>query len=755
MRIRQLQNVFRTKILSWFHVGGWCLIGLFGSGITVGNTRYLLPPGSISGVVVVAQNGETLPAANVMLTPGARGVATNLMGRFQIMKVPPGKYALDVFFIGFQTWRDSVTVYPGQEIHLQIPLEEQILDFPQITINAQRDLQLSEVNLSHNLLDTRDIRGMTSLSEPDLFRALATMPGVVAANDYNTRFSVRGGRGNENHVLIDGVTLHNPYHAFGFVSIFDVDAIKVVENYRGVFPAQYSQRLSSVTNVVLRDGNAQRFSGMAMLSPITSKFLLEGPLLKYNAQSGRKWTFMLGGRRTYLDLLKSFVDILPFHFWDLSTKTVFDSGKRTRLIMHGFLSQDHIEPTTSTGQTEIHWKNRAVGAQWFHFFNSENVFNFTLGYSDFKTNASNSEFVYEFVENFQAQKNQIKEFNCRSELDLSFNRYLKSTIGYQYSRFSIDEFLQNSYLQIFQGEWRRHQHHQAYLSLKGKYKNLGLVELGVSELYFSYPAKFKFSPRLGLKWLLTDRIRIKSGYGRHFQALTTINDEDDAVVLFDAWIPCPKERPIPRVDHWGLGIEFTLSAALDFNLEGYYRRYAHLTRINRTQMKGERLYLDGWAESFGADLTMNYRFRRFHGTLTYSWGKATSHFILRNIPVQKIDDFSWQSFPSPGDIRHNLNLFVNTTFREKWHFSVLSIFQTGRPYTARFGHFYNIFSAPSPIYMLPGNWLDLQDMGPTPLIGSTIYSKKNQYRFPFYQRIDIRLDRKFTWFNHDWQIFLQ
>jgi len=52
-----------------------------------------------------------------------------------------------------------------------------------------------------------------------------------------------------------------------------------VEFYRGIFPARYSERLSSATNVIMRDGNARRFSGLGMLSLVTSKFLCEGPIL--------------------------------------------------------------------------------------------------------------------------------------------------------------------------------------------------------------------------------------------------------------------------------------------------------------------------------------------------------------------------------------------------------------------------------------------------------------------------------------------
>jgi hypothetical protein len=467
---------------------------------------------------------------------------------------------------------------------------------------------------------------------------------------------------------------------------------------------------------------------------------------------------MFSVRRTYLDLISKIVDILPFYFWDASFKTVYDSGEKNRILFHGFRSADRIKPDINTGETDTYWQNKAGGLQWYHFFSPKNVLDFSLSYSAFKTSILRFQQDGWYTEKRTGQLNQVKEFQTRTEWNVDLSKTLHSTLGYQYSRFTIDEYLENIYSQVYQGEWRQNDHHQAWLNLEGRLGNLVIFEGGASALYFSYPNQHEFSPRIGLKWRLTDRCRLKAGYGRHFQALTTINDDDDAVVLFDAWIPSPQNRPIPQADHFGLGVEFIHLPRINLNAELYYRQYDDLTRINQSQLPGEPLFLDGWAESYGFDFGLQFKLSRFGGFINYTLGKATSHFFLRNVPMHSLSDFSWQTFPSAGDIRHILNAMVTTRLGSKWNFILSGVYQSGRPYTANLGNFFiNLVAPPGAFYMEPGTpFLLTEEAGYSAyLSGNSHYSSKNKYRFPFYQRIDIQFERNFRWQGLDWQLFLQ
>ncbi|MEK7727257.1 MAG: TonB-dependent receptor, partial [candidate division KSB1 bacterium] len=329
----------------------------------------------LTGTVTDISNGETLPGAHVLIPSLHRGVAADRYGRFFFSNISPGRYELRVSFLGYATFQDSVTLTAGKNSYVRIALKPHPLALTEITVSAERDRLTKEVNLGREFIDAQKLRMTSVVIEPDLFRTLALLPGVAQANDFNSRFYVRGGSSNENHVLVEGMTIHNPYHALGFFSTFDVDAIKAVEVHRGIFPVRYTERLSSVTNVILRDGNAQQFCGLGMVSLASSKFLLEGPLRKYQPESGRKWTFMLNGRQTYLDKFTGY----PLAFYDLSGKSVYDSGRKTRVTMHGFYGYDQLSgeaepfPFPKLDYADIRWNNHALGLQWQQFLGKGSI----------------------------------------------------------------------------------------------------------------------------------------------------------------------------------------------------------------------------------------------------------------------------------------------------------------------------------------------------------------------------------------------
>ncbi len=398
---------------------------------------------TLSGKIADAANGETLPGATVILSPGKRGAAADRRGRFAFSNVAPGKYHIQISMLGFETQRDSLVLHAAQTLHIQIAMKQQTLELPEVTVTAGRDRLTKEVNLSRDFISSSSLRTTTSLAEPDLFRSLALLPGVTQASDFNSRFYVRGGQSNENHVLVEGMTIHNPYHGLGFFSTFDVDAIKSVEVHRGIFPARYNERLSSVTNVILRDGNAQRFSGLGLISLATSKLLFEGPLLKYRADSGRKWTYMLNARRTYADAILDY----PLYFFDFSGKSVYDSGRKTRITLHGFygfdrfIGSDSPFPFPYYGEdfSNAEWNNRALGVQWQQFLPNGSLWSNHVSYSAFHSRAKDKEQVALDSLRVSFQDNTIRELSFNSEWQGEWRGHV--TLGYNWSRFQIDQAL--------------------------------------------------------------------------------------------------------------------------------------------------------------------------------------------------------------------------------------------------------------------------------------------------------------------------
>src|SRR6187549_1900766 len=58
-------------------------------------------------------------------------------------------------------------------------------------------------------------------SADNVFRALQTLPGVAATDEFGSRLAVRGGSPDQNLTVMDGVEIHNPYRLFGLTSAFN------------------------------------------------------------------------------------------------------------------------------------------------------------------------------------------------------------------------------------------------------------------------------------------------------------------------------------------------------------------------------------------------------------------------------------------------------------------------------------------------------------------------------------------------------
>ena len=281
-----------------------------------------------------------------------------------------------------------------------------------------------------------------------------------------------------------------------------------------------------------------------------------------------------------------------------------------------------------------------------------------MSYSAFHSLAKDAEYVAADSLAYSRQDNTIREISFNSEWQGWLLHQWQLIFGYNWSRFHIDQYLDrffyNFFQQYFQGRWRAQDQHKVYAAIAGGWGEHWLYEAGLAGLYFSGHRSAALAPRLGVKYLLNDTWRIKAGFGRHYQYLTTLED-DDPVTLFDAWLPTPRDRKIAQADHYGLGVEISHSSAVEADVELYYHRNDHLTRFNRTQRSGEPFYLNGWSETYGVEWRGHYNFKTYYGFANYSLGWATSHFFLRNHPMRFANDFRWQSFPANGDIRHILN----------------------------------------------------------------------------------------------------
>ena len=188
-------------------------------------------------------------------------------------------------------------------------------------------------------LDMKEIAKVPVLfGEKDILKTIQLLPGIEA-NEVGSGFFVRGGSAGQNLILLDEAPVYNASHMLGLFSVFNSDAIKDLTLYKGHIPAEFGGRASSVMDIQMNNGNNKKFSASGGIGTIASRLTIEAPIIK------NKGSFMLSGRRTYLDLflkLSTDEDIknTSLYFYDLNAKANYKFGKKDRVFLSGYFGRD-------------------------------------------------------------------------------------------------------------------------------------------------------------------------------------------------------------------------------------------------------------------------------------------------------------------------------------------------------------------------------------------------------------------------------
>ena len=319
------------------------------------------------GFISDSSSGEALIGANVILQETGQGMATDINGYYIIQDIVPGNYILMVSYVGFSLSKKTLNISEGESIKLNISLAEEVVELSQIEVSAEQlqrkvNIQPSKINLSPRMM-----KAAPALAEPDLFRTIQALPGVLTTSEFSTGLVIRGGNTDQNLILLDGVTVYNPSHLGGIFSNFIVDGVKEAELIKGAYNAEYGGRLSAVLNIISREGNQKKFEGKANLSLLSAQATIEGPFYK------GAWVF--SGRRTYFDkIFQNVPTIPPYYFYDIQSHIYSDLSPRDRLSLSFYNGVDDL--LFDTFGLAGRWGNRTVSGQYRRVFSEKLIGNF-------------------------------------------------------------------------------------------------------------------------------------------------------------------------------------------------------------------------------------------------------------------------------------------------------------------------------------------------------------------------------------------
>lgn len=694
--------------------------------------------GVVSGYVRDAETGEPLVQAVIFLEDKSTGVAADGHG-FYSLTAPVGRRTVCCSYFGYVT--EKVVVDFGKPVSLDFNLEldQNELDAATVFSRSKREeIKLPQMGLER--VDAQLVNKMPALmGEADIIRVIQMMPGVQAPSEGSTGFSVRGGGIDQNLILVDGAPVYNCGHFMGFLSMFNGDAVRGADLYKGDFPASYGGRLSSVLDISTKDGNNRTFGGNASIGLLTSKVFLEGPIIP-----GRL-SFMLAGRRTYMDLFfplfgKRIPDKTKMYFYDFNGKISWIAGENDRLYFSAFSGKDVFGfsmEELQLGEMVFGFVNHTQSLRWNHVYSprltSDIVLYNSLYRNDITTRMESADFD---------TRQEISEKGIKGTWTwyMDANNTLKG--GLQAAWFSVipgDTTPRNEESVIQEVKipgnyalqpslFAQNEQKLDKLTLRYGLRLTAFSSYGPTEQkYFDsethelirtekidrirrISTHFGFEPRVSASYALTDALSFKGSWARTSQFLQQARISITGSPL-DAWFTASPNVKPQRSNQFSLGVNALLfHEALQVSLEGFYKGnrntmdFADNPGLVMADPDREGLLRFGTSQSYGAELMLKLDLARWSGWLAYTWSKAWYKIPELN---------NGNPYPSPLNHEHAVNFVLSYDFTKQWSASTEWVFYSGAPTTYPVGR-----------YNFMGEWIP-------------VYSSRNEDRLPDYHRMDL------------------
>ena len=695
---------------------------------------------TLSGYIRDAGTGEELIGVNIVVPEKGTGTSTNSYGYYSI-SLPPGTYTFSVQYIGYSSQERKITL--DKNLKLNWELKESSTQLDEVVVESEKiDRNVSSVEMSVAQLDVKDVKKMPALlGEVDIIRSLTLLPGISTVGEASNGFNVRGGNTDQNLILLDEAPIYNSSHLFGFFSIFNADAVKDVKLYKGGIPSRYGGRLSSVVDVRQKDGNNREFSGTGGIGLLSSRLLVEGPLVK------EKSAFMFAGRRSYADI---FLGLSPnealsqntLYFYDFNAKLNYILGDKDRLYLSGYYGRDIFEINDLFG---FNWGNATTSLRWNHLFSDQLFSNFTLIFSDYTYALGTPEddaFNFRLESTIQDYhfKNQYTWYaNAKSEFEFGmegiYYRFKPGTITGTVEMKLQEEYALEPSL-YFSHEYKFSplftlQYGLRYSSfynlgsqVKNIYQNQDLPEedqvvetrtYGSGEVIKAYNGLEGLEPRIALNYRIDDEKSVKLSYNRTRQYIHLISNTT-APTPVDLYRPAGMHIKPATVNQVATGyFQNFMDNQYEFSLEGYYKDFQNIAdyRNGAELIFNETIeteILSGIGRSYGLEFYLRKQQGRLKGWVSYTLSKTELKVEGVN-PMQAINAGEW--YPANYDKRHDISVVLNYQLTKKWDIGLNFTYQTGRPITPPEGKFQ------IEDYVVP------------------IYRDRNSYRIPDYHRLDL------------------
>ncbi|MFK7814380.1 MAG: TonB-dependent receptor, partial [Maribacter sp.] len=655
---------------------------------------------TISGYITETGSGENLLGVSIYVPELKLGTITNDYGFFSLT-LPEGKHEVYISYVGYGTQIKEIEL--TKDITWAVDLASSAESLEEVVVTADEKVkeskvtQMSTVKINPSVI--QDVPAL--LGEKDVLKTLQLLPGIQAGSEGSSGFFVRGGTPDQNLIVLDDAVVYNSNHLFGFFSVFNGDAIKSVEAFKGGFPARYGGRLSSVIKIDMKDGNKEKFSGKFNIGLISSSVLLEGPINK------GKTSFIVSGRRTYADILaRPFIKAETdgegsggYYFADLNFKIHHIFSPKDKIYWSNYYGRDkfytNADDEFGKQKVRLGWGNITSTLRWNHQYNNKLFSNTSLIFSNYEFKVDG-----EFEDRFQDGTTEEYSFKTSSGINdytakIDFDYFPNSKHSIRFGALATKHSFTPQRVLIkddFTGDIDSKQELNSfeggiYLEDDWRVTDKLRISPGFRLSYFDYKDKQYVNPepRLALAYNFKPDLAFKASYTKMNQYIHLLSSSGIGLPT-DLWVSST-DKVKPQTSE-----QFAIGVAKDFfdkdysiTVEGYYKTmddviaykegasflaFEDLESGKTTDWEENITSGKGWA--YGGEILLRKQTGKLTGWLGYTLSWSERQFEELNLGKKFFDRY---------DRRHDISLVGIYKPHDRITLSATWVFATGNNYT--------------------------------------------------------------------------
>lgn len=695
---------------------------------------------TIKGKVIQANNNQ--PIGNVAISIGTKNLLTNQNGIFEV-ELPSGTYNLKTNLYGFEELEQQIIVYGDGNLNLQLEEGANLLD--EVIIDAEKATNVKETKIGVTKIDIKAMKTIpVVLGERDVLKVATIMPGVKTTGEGAAGFNVRGGRADQNLVLLDDGVIYSPTHFLGFFSAINPFTTESAEIYKASIPSKFGGRLSSVFDIKTKKPNYSKFTGEGSIGPITANLSLQTPIVK------DKIAITTAVRATYSDWILRSLDEESLKnseasFYDVLFKYNHKINDKNELQATGYYSKDKF---SITSDSLFGYDNALASIKWHHKFNNKHNIEITaLGSKydydiDYESDSNNNFlFKYSIKEtelkvdlNYDYNKNHNFNYGINSKLynvspgdirpqgenSIITSKNINEEKGLESALYVSDIYKINKNLTLDLGL-----RYSLYKSLGPAIQNIYETNSPKTENTITETLEFNNNEtitnysgpefRLSARYLLSPTLSLKASYNKTIQYIHLLSN-NTTISPTDTWKLSDLNTKPQKANQFSLGLFKNIdSKDLELSIEGYYKTMTNMLdyKVGAELILNDAIeqeLLQGEGRAYGVEFLLKKKSGNLNGWIGYTYSR-TELKLNSEIPEERVNNGNY--FPTNYDKPHDLSIVANYKLTKRYSLSANFIYQTGRPITYPIGK-YNFGGSEQ-----------------------VVYSDRNQIRIPDYYRLDL------------------